>query len=710
MTDPKRRQTGHVPPDPLRNRRHIPDLDNLMANAGTSNPAGKTSSPSPETNQSTSQPKRQRVRRRQPRSRWSKFWRRVRKRTSPLRVLVGLLAVIIILAVGTSVLLADAANHVNNSFASLNRVMNIVRTTPGTELTLSDFERLRLSVSDLASSLSLAKGRSQLVSPFASLNSDARVTLDMIDIGYDLAQATDNLLLGLQPTLFFMVSGEEEESVATGISSGERLVELLEVGRGRMIAANEALVMAKTKLDALSLDGVSPGLLLNVEQISQFYNEVSNINALLAQSPELLTAVFGLDGEKSYLVLSQNNDEIRPSGGFIGTYGWFVVRNARITDFDYRPSTTTSPNPPPESFMSTIDAPDWWISYRNPIYVAWDGSWSPDFRVTADMAARYYDAGNNPEAPLDGVIALDVTAFELLLGALGEVRVPSYNVRVNQANFREVIYDIRESEESHKDFLAALYNEIFSSWQNASQDASEAVLGALLEALQGKHLMIAFTDPALNDLVQSLGWSGALVPPVGDYVNVIDANLGNKSNHSVSRSLTYDVLLNGDGSADGRLSIGYNYYESVASLDPAVDARYHGPLDYRSLLQLYLPPGTTMTNQDDLPRLEKVANMTYAQFVTRVAIEYDGSERYQLSYHIPDVTDAIGQYQRYHLLIQKQPGMRPSDVNLQIQLPEGATLVSMQPQADATYSLERTVLDFRLSLDADQVVEVIYAP
>ena len=99
MTDPKRRQTGHVPPDPLRNRRHIPDLDNLMANAGTSNPAGKTSSPSPETNQSTSQPKRQRVRRRQPRSRWSKFWRRVRKRTSPLRVLVGLLAVIIILAV-----------------------------------------------------------------------------------------------------------------------------------------------------------------------------------------------------------------------------------------------------------------------------------------------------------------------------------------------------------------------------------------------------------------------------------------------------------------------------------------------------------------------------------------------------------------------------------------------------------------------------------
>ncbi|MCA9882429.1 MAG: DUF4012 domain-containing protein [Anaerolineae bacterium] len=700
MTNPNRPSTGRsVQPDPLRSRDDVPDLDQLIANAGTA-----------ESITSQEKPQRTKVRRRSRRNRtpWEKFWRRVRKRTSPLTIIVGIVAVIVVVVVGLSVLLADASNQLSNSWASLNRVMNSVRNTPGTELTLSDFERLRLSVTDLSDRLALTKGRAGVLSLVAGFNSDLRVTLDMLNIAHDLSQATDNLLLGLQPTLFFMVSGEEEESVATGISSGERLVELLEVGRGRMIAANEALARAKAGLDTMSLDGVSPGLLLNVEEMRLVYTEVSDINALLSQAPELLTAVFGLEGQKNYLVLSQNNDEIRPSGGFIGTYGWFVVRNGRITDFDYRSSTPTSPNPPPASFLETFTLPDWWINFQNPIYAAWDGSWSPDFRVTADMAARYYNAGNNPQSPVDGVIALDVSAFELLLGALGEVDVPSYNVRVDEGNFRDVIYDIRE-ESTHKEFLAELYNQIFAAWQDVDQENSEAVLGALLEALQGKHLMVAFTDPQLNDLISTLGWSGAQTPPDSDYIMVVDANLGNKSNSSVLRGLTYDVLLNPDGSADGRLSIGYAYFDSVAAQDPAVDARFHGPLNYRSLVQLYLPPGTTITQQNDLPRLTQVDNDTYAQFVSRIAVDYDTSERYQLSYHVPDVSDAIGQYQRYRLVLQKQPGMRPSDVNVQIQLPEGASLVSTQPQSDATYSLERTVLDFRFVMDSDIEIEIIYS-
>ena len=54
---------------------------------------------------------------------------------------------------------------------------------------------------------------------------------------------------------------------------------------------------------------------------------------------------------------------------------------------------------------------------------------------------------------------------------------------------------------------------------------------------------------------------------------VADANLGNKSNHSILQSLTYDVSLQADGTINGRATVAYDYSDRVASLDPAVEMR-----------------------------------------------------------------------------------------------------------------------------------------
>ena len=65
-------------------------------------------------------------------------------------------------------------------------------------------------------------------------------------------------------------------------------------------------------------------------------------------APDLLTTALGLDNPQTYLVLSQNSDELRPSGGFLSTYGWLSIRNGRVENYDYSPSTADSPHPPPD--------------------------------------------------------------------------------------------------------------------------------------------------------------------------------------------------------------------------------------------------------------------------------------------------------------------------------------------------------------------------
>ena len=65
-------------------------------------------------------------------------------------------------------------------------------------------------------------------------------------------------------------------------------------------------------------------------------------------TPDLLTTALGLDNPQTYLVLSQNSDELRPSGGFLSTYGWLTISNGRVDNYDYSPSTTDSPHPPPD--------------------------------------------------------------------------------------------------------------------------------------------------------------------------------------------------------------------------------------------------------------------------------------------------------------------------------------------------------------------------
>lgn len=655
--------------------------------------------------------------RRRHRSRSSRWMRRLKKvaRIKWGRVLLVVVTALVVLAVGGTALVADTLNRVQGSLQSLSRVVDTLQSRPNVELTLNDFNRLQSSVDELNSSLGAAESRLRLVSPLRALNADLEGTLQVVDAAHSLTLAADDMLTALQPTLFFLVAGDDDETVTTQISSGERLVELLGLGRGLLINAQAHLADAQASIDTFNLGSLSPSLLLNAEGLRQYHSQLNDANTILTQAPDLLNAALGLSGERSYLILSQNSDELRPSGGYISTYGWMTVRNGRIIAYDYSPTTATSPNPPPARLADQIEVPTWWIQYDQPIYAAWDGSWFVDFPSTASMAMWYYNQGNNLPGPIDGVISIDIYGFETILAALGQVVVPEYNQVVSVENFREVVYTIRADQGddlNHKQFVAALYRQIFEDWQSASAnpDTSATLLGSLLEAVRQKHLMLYFADENLNQVIDQLGWSGAQIDATDlDYLLVADANLGNKSNRSIRRQLTYDVEITLDGLLNSRATIAYDYSARAAATDPAVNPPFHGQADYDNLLQVIVPAGSTLLGTDNLPiDPDVVTATTYTAFINRLTVAFDTSERYQYSYQTPGLIEDFGPYKRYRLLVQKQPGTPGEGINVQVTLPADAQTISVSPEPAASYNLDRPIIEFLLNLQSDQWVEVIY--
>lgn len=655
--------------------------------------------------------------RHRPRSLPARLIRRVNRRLHKLNwkiVLLVTLGMIATVVMAILILTMHARRQVEESWIRLNRVLDTVNTTPGTELTLSDFERLQVSAQDLSANLTRAERQVFFLRPFSFLKADFEVTLKSLDAAQELTLAANDMLTGMQPTLFFLTQDEANETVVPQLSSGERIVELLSLGRNRFWNASGHLNAARTIIDGLDRASISSDLLVTVDGLVRYHDQLEEINSLLLDSPTLLTSVLGLQDTQTYLILSQNSDELRPSGGYISTYGWMTVRSGRLLDYNYSPTTVTSPNPPPATMADQIAIPSWWIQYDQPIYAAWDSSWYADFPSTAAMAAWYYDNGGNPEAPVDGVIAIDIIGFQYILEGLGSVTVPGYDEIVTPENFRDAVYRIRaegEGELPHKQFIAAMYRQILSDWQTVDQQRSTQVRGAVLRALQEKHIMVYFTDETLNQAVDVLGWSGKQDAATGhDYLMVADANLGNKSNTSIVRQITYDVEIEPDGSLRSRTAVAYDYSARVAELDPAVRPAHYADIDYHNIVQVFVPANSSLIGTNNLSfDPETVTSNAHTAFVALVQVDYNQTQRFQFSYTAPVLVERFGPYRRYKLLLQKQPGMKGELVNVQVTLPENATAISVLPAAAASYQLERPILEFRVELITDEWIEIIYS-
>ncbi|MDQ4098712.1 MAG: DUF4012 domain-containing protein, partial [Actinomycetota bacterium] len=244
------------------------------------------------------------------------------------------------------------------------------------------------------------------------------------------------------------------------------------------------------------------------------------------------------------LVLAQDSLELRPTGGYIGSYG--VVRFSHAAAVLERYEATEDlpvpqpPAEPPPDLAPFLPGP-WQLSNVN---------WWPDFPTTARAAAEMFRRQGGGDVA--GVLALTEHAMARILGAVGPVYVPGYAEPVSDEGFSErVVYEVelkKPQDVPRKRFLIELARVLFDRIFHVPRDRLPALTRALGRSTGNGDLQLWFHDPIRQRRLDGTAVSGVLPRGTGDFLLLADANMAaTKANLGLVKDATYRVDRARDG-------------------------------------------------------------------------------------------------------------------------------------------------------------------
>lgn len=455
---------------------------------------------------------------------------------------------------------------------------------------------------------------------------------------------------------------------------------------------------------------------------------------LLPQLPVML----GQNEPKRYLILAQNEDEMRATGGFITGAGVLTLSNGRITDLDFRDANNVDnwrEKPyafPPQPFYDFMSLE--LFGFR-------DANFWPEFPISAQKAMDLYVYGQGG-LPFDGAIAIDQEFLRLLVDATGPVPIPGTDQRISADSLLQTLRQARDIQEGQnvqewvrdrKAFLGGFAAAIQAKIETDFGSVDPLKLAAnLVQAAEQRHLSIYMRDPELGAVLTANGWDGSLPQsPPGDFLMAVDTNMGyNKANVFVERELSYDVRLGPE--PQGRLTVTYRHTGPTGG-NPCyqgVDQEFEEAAEYLAIadqcywnyLRAYAPAGSTLidSSQHVVPGQTLYSETTWdssAQtigdvpwltvFANFMLVPRGETVKSFFTYELPAgvVTAQKSGESVYRLIVQKQPGMKSELLTVTVTLPEGVALLAVAP---APTAIEGAKLIFATELDSNQHIMIRY--
>lgn len=321
-----------------------------------------------------------------------------------------------------------------------------------------------------------------------------------------------------------------------------------------------------------------------LNSFNKIIKKAKNVSIIL---PEIIAS------NKSYLLLLQNNMELRPTGGFIGSYGLVSFAGGKLNKLEVNDIYAIDGQlkihvEPPKEIKDDLGQNDWFLR---------DANFEPDFPTSAKQAEWFFNKETGTEVA--GVVALDVTSMENLLQVLGPVDLADYNEKITSDNlFEKAIAHAEQNffagSQAKKTFLTALTNQIFDKIFFLPNQNWPGIVTALGKSLQSKHISIFFDDRKLFSYLISQNWAGVLPRPqeagsgiYADFLAPVDANLGgNKANFYLDRTFDLQTGIGKNGEVSHRLKINYT--------NNSPSDTWPGGL-YKNRFRVYLPIGTKLT-------------------------------------------------------------------------------------------------------------------
>jgi Protein of unknown function (DUF4012) len=262
----------------------------------------------------------------------------------------------------------------------------------------------------------------------------------------------------------------------------------------------------------------------------------------------IIKEVLGANGPRTYLIEQVNPAELRPGGGFIGTYSVLradqgslkLIKSGNAYDLaDPRPvQGQRGYVAPPGPLRDLIGTTSWSFI---------DSNFYPDFPSNAIAAENFVQPRLGVQ--IDAVIAIDYYAVAKMLEFTGPLHIPGYGVTVDSKNFiPTLIQGDLVSDPAHKAILAATAGPLMQIVSSLPPERWPALLGALNDLASAHHLQVYFNGQTVQNEVARFGWSGQLNPRTqADFMAEVEANVGaTKANYFVARHYTVVLFREGN--------------------------------------------------------------------------------------------------------------------------------------------------------------------
>jgi hypothetical protein len=357
------------------------------------------------------------------------------------------------------------------------------------------------------------------------------------------------------PALLDVASGLDPAS----LSPRDGRIDLTALNTAAPRIAQGLAVIRKAQQDVAEIrtDGLVDQVGTAVAQLTDGLSRAERLTATADRAARLLPGILGAGGPRNYLVLFQNNAEIRATGGMPGAY---IVVHAdagavTITDQGTAASDIKTFDPPVQELAADQMA----LYTDRPAVFPADVNLTPDFPTAADLMRTMYRKRSG--VTVDGVLATDPVALSYLLRATGPVPMPEGEPLTADNAVRLLLSEAYAKYPDPVDqdaYFAKAARATFEALIKGQGDAKGMIAGLARAAGERRLLMWSADDKEESGLAGTvlegrLPTDGATTPTVGVFLN--DGS-GGKLSYYLTHAAQLSVgACDGDGNRELHLKL-----------------------------------------------------------------------------------------------------------------------------------------------------------
>ncbi len=528
---------------------------------------------------------------------------------------------------------------------------------------LQDLDMMKSELDAVEKDISLFK---KSIKPFSWLKAVPIAAGYFNDLEHGLAAADESIVLSKTVldaiTPFADVLGFQQEGSPGAGDAGTKLEGLVQTMPALVSETDEI----ETRLKEINkhLEKINPNRYPKKLKSYQLRSLLANTQTWVAGMDKniedvqkfliLFPRVMGNEGEKNYLVLFQNDKELRPTGGFLTAYALVTVDVGTITDLKsddmyHLDNRIQGAVPAPPVLRNYLKVEEWY---------ARDANLSPDFKESAEKFESFWRR-DPTTAAIDGVVGIDTYLVRDLLEVLGPVELSGYEEPFSSEN---VVYQLElyanllgKETYDRKDLLGELMDAMMEKAFSAPPDRWQPMLNVALSSLKQKHILLYLHDVEAQQLAEKYGFAGRVKEFDGDYLHVNDANLaGAKANMYLQQSVMQDISIAKDGTVTKTVTV------NLHNPEPA-DGWLNGT--YYDWMRIYVPKGSKLLDADAWRQVSVDEDLGKTVFETYTFCKPQGSSSVTVSYKLPFKLD---KKEDLEMLVQKQPGKDANQYEIKV--------------------------------------------